>query len=144
MSDATPAKPGAGFYAISGFFLFFNIIGLYLYYVQKTQTAEQLATLGPEKAAFMAQTPMWAHAAYGTAVTVGVIASVLLLIRSRLAFPAYVVSFAAVLIQDLDSFVLRNALDLWGGGALAIPVIVIVVCVAELWYSKSGAEKYYR
>ncbi|MEL7186842.1 MAG: hypothetical protein AAFN50_10495 [Pseudomonadota bacterium] len=66
--------------------------------------------------------------------------------RNRLAFIAYLVSFAGVLIQDLDSFVLRNVTDVFGGDPMlyAIPGTVLVVCVLELWFSRSLADQYYR
>ena len=90
---------------------------------------------------FMAQIPVWATAAYATAVTAGVIGAVLLLLRKALALPFFVLSFVGVLIQDFDAFVLSDAIGVWGTNALTLPVVVIVICVFEIWYTRSAKAK---
>ncbi len=137
MTDAQTGKPGGVFWGLSTFFLVFNFAGLMIYYNVVTTPPEVLAAnLSPEKLAFLNAEPVWATAAYATAVTAGVIASGLLMLRRAWAFPVYVVSFVAVLIQDLDSFVLRNGVEVWGVSGLYLPAIVIIVCLTELWYTR--------
>jgi hypothetical protein len=144
MSDDLNAKAPTSFYIIGGIFFLWNFTGLALYYQQMTMTPEVLASFGPVKAAFIEATPVWANAAYATAVTVGLIASVFLLLRKAWALPAFIVSFVAVLIQDLESFVIRDVVSVFGSEAFVIPPLVIVIAVAEIWYSKSVANRYYR
>ena len=129
---------------IGGIFFLWNFTGLTLYYQQMTMSPEALASFGPVKAAFIAGTPVWANAAYATAVTAGFIASILLLLRKSWALPAFIISFAAVLIQDLESFVLRDVISVFGSEAFIIPPLVIVIAITEIWYSKSVANRYYR
>jgi len=137
MTDTKNDKPGTVFWVLSGFFLVFNLVGFMIYYSVVTTPPEVFAAnLSPEKLAFLNAEPLWATAAYATAVTAGVVASVLLLLRRAWAFPVYVVSFVAVLIQDLDSFVLRNGVEVWGTSGLYLPAVVIIVCVTELWYTR--------
>ena len=137
MTDPQNGEPGTLFWVLSGFFLVFNLVGLMIYYSVVTTPPEVIAaSLSPAKQAFLAAEPVWATAAYATAVTAGVIASALLLLRKAWAFPVYVVSFVAVLIQDLDSFVLRNGVEVWGTSGLYLPAVVIIVCVTELWYTR--------
>jgi hypothetical protein len=97
-----------------------------------------------EIAAFMEATPVWANAGYAIAVNAGVVASILLLLRKSLAFPLYVVSFLGVLTQDLDAFVLRDVAAVWGSSAYYLPSIVILICIVEIWYSRSVAYRYQR
>lgn len=144
MSDELNGKPPTSFYIIGGIFFLWNFTGLALYYQQMTMTPEVLEAFGPVKAAFIEATPVWANAAYATAVTVGLIASVLLLLRKSWALPAFIISFAGVLIQDLDSFVLRDVIGVFGSDAFIIPPLVIVIAIAEIWYSRSVANRYYR
>lgn len=132
------------FYVIGGIFFLWNFTGLAIYYQQMTMSAEVLASFGPVKAAFIAGTPAWANAAYATAVTAGFIASILLMLRKSWALPAFIVSFACVLIQDFESFVLRDVIGVFGSEAFIIPPLVIVIAVTEIWYSKSIANRYYR
>jgi len=144
MSDDLNANPPTSYYVIGGVFLVWNLIGLMFYYQQMTMTPEALASMGEEMVAFMEATPVWANAGYAIAVNVGVIASIALLMRKSWAFPLYGLSFAGVLTQDLDAFVLRDVVAVWGSSSYYLPSIVIIICVAELWYSRSVANRYYR
>ncbi len=142
MTDMLNGKPGNVFWGLSTFFLVFNFAGLMIYYNLVTMPPEVLAdSFSPEELAFLNAEPVWATAAYATAVTVGVIASGLLMLRRAWAFPAYVVSFVAVLIQNLDSLVLRNGVEVWGVSGLYLPAVVIVVCVTELWYTRKAKAR---
>lgn len=144
MSDQLNGHPPASYYIIAGVFLVWNIIGLLFYYQQMTLTPEAIASMGPEIAAFMDATPVWANAGYAIAVNAGVVASILLLLRKSWAFHLYVLSFLGVLVQDLDAFVLRDVAGVFGNFAYYLPSIVIIVCIAELWYTRSVANRYQR
>lgn len=144
MSDELNDAPPLWFYLVAGVFLIWNIAGLMLYYQQMTMTPEMLAALGPVKSAFIEATPVWANSAYAIAVTVGVVAAVLLLLRKAWALPAFMVSLVAVLIQDFDSFVIRDVVAVWGNDAFIVPPLVIVIAVVEIWFSRSVANRYYR
>lgn len=144
MSDDLNAKAPTSFYIIGGFFFLWNFTGLALYYQQMTMTPEVLASFGPVRAAFIEATPVWANAAYATAVTFGFIASILLLLRNRWALPAFIISFAGILLQDLESFVIRDVIGTFGNEAFIIPPLVLVIAIVEIWYSKSVANRYYR
>lgn len=132
-------KPTTSFWIIAVAFLFWNLVGLILYYMQMTTSPEVMAeSYSPEQVDFITSTPVWATSAYAIAVTAGVLGAAMLLLRRTVAVPLFIVSFVAVLVQDLDAFVLRGALQQFGGGALVLPSIVIVVCVVEIWYSRSA------
>lgn len=136
------AKPPTSFWVISVAFLFWNLVGLMFYYMQMTTSPEVMAqSYSPEQVDFITSTPVWATSAYAIAVTAGVLGAAMLLLRRTVAVPLFIVSFVAALVQDLDAFVLRGALQQFGGGALVLPSIVIVVCVVEIWYSRAAKGK---
>ena len=143
MSDELNGKPPISYNIIAGVFLAWNLIGLMFYYQQMTLTPEMMASMGAEIAAFMEATPVWANAGYAIAVNAGVLASIALLLRKSWAFPLYVLSFVGVLAQDFDAFVLRDVAAVWGSSAYYVPSAVIVICLLELWYSRSVANRYY-
>ncbi len=145
MSDDANGKPPVLFWIISGVFLVWNAIGLMFYYGQVTMTSEfMVANFTEAQVALMESTPVWATAAYATAVNAGVIASLLLLLRKSWAKPLFLVSLAGVLLQDFDAFVLSDVIGAWGTSALYLPIVVLVICGAEIWYSRSVADRYYR
>jgi len=139
MTSESSAKPSAIFWVLAIFFLLFNAIGLFFYYMQMTMTEEILAanfTLAQQE--FMMNIPVWATSAYALAVNSGVLASILLLLRKAWAVPVYVFSFICVLVQDLDAFLLSDGIGVWGTSGLYLPITVIVVCIAEIWYSRKA------
>lgn len=142
MSEVIDGKPPTLFWVIAGILLLWNFTGLMFYYGQVTMTPEMLAeNFSAAERAFMEQTPVWATAAYATAVTAGVIGAVLMLLRKALALPAFVVSFIGVLIQDFDAFILSDAIGVWGTSALTLPAVVIVICIFEIWYTRTARAK---
>lgn len=142
MSDAQTDKPSMSYWIVAGLFLLWNFIGLMIYYNQVTMTPEVIAEhFSPAQQAFLKNMPLWATSAYAIAVTAGVVASALLLARKALALPVFVVSLIGVLLQDLNSFVLSDGLGVWGSSALYLPVLVFVIGIIEIWYSRAAKAK---
>ena len=145
MSDELNGKPPTSFYIIGVVFLVWNIIG-FMFYLQHAMMTPETVPEGVDATmlAFIEATPVWATSAYAIAVNVGMIASIMLLMRRSIALPLYVVSLAGALVLDFDSFVLRDVVAIWGGGAYIVPSAVVVIGVVEIWYSRSVANRYYR
>ena len=142
MSEIPNSELPTSFWIIGGIFLLWNFFGLMIYYDQVTMSPEVLAdNFNAAQQEFLENMPLWATSAYAIAVTAGVIASLLLLVRNALALPVYVVSFVGVLVQDLNSFVLSDGLAVWGSSALYLPTLVILLCIIEIWYSRSAKAK---
>ena len=109
MTDALNGKPPTSFWIIGVVFLLWNLLGLFAYYTQVTMTPEMMAeSFNEAQQAWMLNEPAWATSAYAIAVTAGVIAAALLLMRKALAFPFFIVSFVAVLVQDFNAFILSD------------------------------------
>ena len=145
MSDALNGNPPTSYYVIAAVFLVWNLIGLMFYYMQVTMTPEVMAaSFSAEQINFMISEPTWATAAYATAVNAGLVATLLLFFRKSLARPLFMLSFAAVLVQDFNAFILSDGVAVWGISGLYLPAVVIVICVWEIWYSSSVANRYYR
>jgi len=142
MSNEANNKPSTSFWVLAVVFLLWNLIGLMFYYMQVTMTPEVMAeNFNEAQQAWMNNEPTWATAAYATAVTAGVIAAGLMLIRKALALPFFILSFVAVLVQDFNAFILSDWRGVWGSSALYLPSVVIVVGIVEIWYSRSAKAK---
>lgn len=143
MADEINNKPTTAYWIISGTLLAWNLLGLYMYYGQATATAETFANAGytPEQVAFVLAEPLWAHSAYAIAVNAGVLGAILLLLRKAWAVPIFALSLLGALLQDLDAYILRGALELFDPVWLAIPITVLVICIFEIWYSLRAKGK---
>ena len=137
MSEESTSKPGTAFWVIVGLLAVWNLSGLYMYYQMSITTPEQLQAAGynAQQIGHVLDTPAWAHSAYAIAVNAGVLGVIFLLLRKTWAIPLFVLSLAGALLQDLDSYVLRGALELFDAIWLIIPITVVVICGFEIWYS---------
>lgn len=138
MSDVINGKPSTNFWLIGGAALIWNLIGLVIYIGQVSMSAEALARLTEDQQALITSTPTWANAAWAIAVNAGVFGSLLLLLRKTWAIPMFAISLAAVVIQDIEAFVLRDAFGVLGVNSLLIPTMVLVIAVALLLYSRAA------
>jgi hypothetical protein len=138
MSDTIESKPGINFWIIGGAALIWNLIGLVFYIGHVSISPEALAAMTEAHQEFLLATPVWATSAFAIAVNAGVLGCILLLLRKSLAIPVFVVSLLAIVLQDLDAFVLRNAYSILGVSSLIIPSMVFVIGVAILLYARAA------
>ncbi len=136
MSDIINGKPSTNFWIISAAALVWNLIGLVFYIGQVTITPEALAALTEAQQEFFIGTPTWATAAFAIAVNAGVLGSLFLLLRKTWAIPMFIISLLAIVAQDVDAFVLRDAYGIVGVSSLIIPSMVFVIGIALLLYAR--------
>jgi len=143
MSEEINNKPSMSFWIIGGLLGVWNLSGLYMYYLSSITTPEQLEDAGYnlEQVAHVVNTPAWAHSGYAIAVTAGVLGVLFLLLRKSWAIPMFVLSLIGALVQDLDAYVLRGALEHFDAIWLILPITVIVICVVEIWYARRAKAK---
>ncbi len=141
MSDIINGKPNSTFWIIGGAALVWNLIGLAFYIGQVSITPEALASLTEAQQDFFLATPTWATAAFAIAVNAGVLGSVFLLLRKTWAVPMLVISLAAIVVQDVDAFALRNAFGIVGVSSVIIPSMVFVIGIALLLYARATKER---
>jgi peptidoglycan biosynthesis protein MviN/MurJ (putative lipid II flippase) len=137
MSEESTSRPGAAFWVIAIAFALWNLVGLMFYYQQSTLTPEKMQDLGltAQQIAHIVNTPAWGHSGYAIAVNAGLLGALLLLLRKAWAVPLFVISLLGALVQDLDAFVLRDAMGAWGPTAWYLPAFVLVICAVEIWYA---------
>lgn len=136
MKDALDNKPSVNFWIIGVAALIWNLLGIVIYVGQVTMSPEALARLTEDQQNLITSTPAWANAAWAIAVNAGAFASVLMLMRKGLAVPMFLISLIAIVIQDIEAFVLRDAYGVVGINSLIIPSMVLVIAVALFLYSR--------
>lgn len=142
MIDALDNRPSTSFWAISAAALIWNLFGFLVYLMQVTASPDALATAYTDaQVAFIESTPVWATSAFAIAVTTGVLASVLLLLRRSLAVTLFVVSLAAVLLQNIHSFVLNDVVEMFGPTPAYIQTTIIAIGTAMVFYSRRAKNR---
>ena len=131
------------FWVIAGIGLAWNLIGLFAFYDAMTVTPEALATRYETDAelAFITGIPLWANVAYGVAVIGGVLGCIALLMRRRFAIYLFALSLGGVVVQNFYGFFVGDGMAVFGMGAIALPLIVVVIGVTLILYTMSASEK---
>jgi len=129
-------------WVISGSALAWNLIGFMIYLMTVRATPEEMAAqYSAAQIAYMDAIPVWATSAYAIAVTAGVLACILLLLRKSLAVPVFIVSLAALLVQDLHMFVIGDAIGTFGMVPAYIQGTVMVIAIALVFYSRRAKDR---
>lgn len=136
-------KLPTSFWIIAGVGLVWNLVGLASFAMQMVATPEQMAQMYPTEAqqAFVNGVPGWATAAYAIAVIGGVLACIALLMRKSVAKILFGLSIGGVIVQNGYGFVVANGIEVFGLAAAALPVLVIVIGVGLLLYTRSAESK---
>lgn len=121
--------------------LLWNAMGAFDYLMSKTQNESYMAAFTPEQLEFFYGFPAWVTASWAIAVWGSVVGSILLLMRSRYAYPALAVSFGAMVITSIHNFLLANGLEVMGSTGAIFSAVIFVIGAALVFYSKAMADR---
>ncbi len=128
-------KPSAIFWVIGIIALIWNGLGVMAYLGKAFITEEMIAKLPEEQQAeFLIELPSWVTAAFAIAVFGGVLASILLLMKKKAAYKLFIISAVAAIAQHIYLFMNVEVTS------FIMPVMVIVVCLFLIWYSKKCTD----
>ena len=130
-----PAVP-TSFWVIAAISLLWNAFGACLYVMSSMGSAKLMASVPPAMKAYMATMPVWAHAGWAFGIWGSFAGSVLLLMRSRHAVTAFLVSLVGAIVS-------YAAQAMAGVLSPAEPIMILAVIGAQLWYARSAANKGY-
>lgn len=122
-------KPPSWFWAVAALLLIWNLLGVMAYIAQATMTPEALQAMSAAERALQLATPAWVTAAFAFAVFGGAAGCLLLLLRSRWALPALVLSLIGVVAQMIYVFFVSNSIEVYGPGGMVMPIMVIVLSI---------------
>ena len=119
---------------VGGIGLMWNLLGLAAFV---NQMMMDTSALPDAQRAFHESMPAWPKAAFFIAVSMGVVGCIALLTGQNWARIAFALSLGGIVLQNLHSFVLANGLEVFGGGAVVMPILVFVIAVYLLYYANS-------
>lgn len=136
----TTTKLPTWFWVVSGIALVWNLMGVMAFIGNATISAEALATLPEAQQNLIKTTPMWAMIAFAVATFGGAIGSIGLLLRKSWAKMAFIVSLIGIGVQLLHGLVLSDALEVYGGAGLIMPILTTSIGAFLIWFA-GDAEK---
>ena len=136
-------KPKAAFWIIAAIALIWNLMGAYMYIIQKYKTEAFESQYTPEQLEMVYNMPAWATSAFAIAVFGGVLASIALMLRKKIANQLYLVSLMGIIVQMVYNVFISGAMEVYGPGAIAMPIMVLVIGVFLYMYSKKAIKKHW-
>ena len=128
MEKASTKGPiGLLFWIVGVVALIWNGLGCMNFLQQLNPTG--LSTLPPEYAAYIETRPTWAFVAFAVPVVAGLVGAILMLIKSRMSVPAFVLSGVGALVVTLSTL---------SSGIISVVIgsaISVVFSAALAWYS---------
>lgn len=121
--------------------LLWNLLGCAAYLADVRLTPEDLAKLSAAQQALYAARPAWAVAATATAVWLGALGCLALLLKKLWALPLLVVSLLGVIVQDIALFGVAKAAAAEGGSTvLALQGLVLVVAIGLVLLARKAKQ----
>ncbi len=136
---ATDAKkPPKWYWAVSGFGVLWNAIGVLAFIGQMTM---DLGELPDAERLYFETRPAWATAGFGIAVASGVLGCVAMLLRKSWAAPMLMLCVAGILVQSFHSIALTNSVEVFGAEGLVLPLSIFAIAVFLTWVAKLAEKR---
>ena len=121
--------------------LVWNAFGAMDYTMTKMGNAEDLAAFTPEQHAYFTSFPMWANVGWALGVWGSVLGSLLLLVRSRHAVTAFIVSLIGLAISSFYQFGLHygDLMQMFGTFPMIFTAVIWVIVIALFLYARAQA-----
>ena len=141
MSDesATPTPKHLWVVGILGFL--WDSMGAFDYIMTQTQNESYMQQFTPEQLEFFYGFPVWVVSLWAIAVWGGVLGTVLLLLRKKLATPVLLGSFVAMVGTAIHNFGMSNGLEVMGGVGAVFSLLIFVFALGLWLYARAMTER---
>lgn len=147
MTDVNPVsqhRPPRHLMVVGVVALLWNAVGAFDYLMTETGNSWYMSSFTADQIAYFRNLPKWVISTWAIGVWGGVAASLLLLLRRRLAAMAFAISLASAALTFLYNFGLSDGLQIMGGrSALVVPGVVLLIGILLLLYSRGMVEHGY-
>jgi len=140
MADVSdqPVKAPWHVWAVGGASLLWNLVGAMDFVMTQTKNEAYMRDFTAAQLKFYYGFPVWVVAAWGIAVWGGVLGSLAVLVRKKLAVFLFLASFICMLLTSIHNFVFSNGFEVMGGaGSLIFSAVIIAIGALLLAYSRS-------
>lgn len=121
----------------------FNAIGVFDFVMSMTQGEAYMASAGmtPDQIAHYRSLPVWMIGVWAVGVWGAFLASVLVLLRRKLAFAVFAVSLAAFLLSLVYTYALSNGGDVMGPQMAVTSAVIAALLALFTWYARAMGKR---
>ncbi len=124
------------FKVILALLIFWNLMGVFSFIGHMGMTGDNLAQLPEAEQALYLSFPFWVKVIFGIAVFTGLAGALALFFKHKVAINLFTISLVAVIIQMGFNLFFTDSVSYYGTMSIVFPVIVILLAVFALWYSR--------
>lgn len=125
------------FWVVAILALLWNGIGVAAYFAQVTMSEQQFAALPQVEQQLLAAQPFWYTAAFAIAVFAGLVGSLLMLMRKRLAVRMFLLSLLAVIVQFAGHFIVKGHAEyISSTQGWLMPSLILFIAIALAMFSR--------
>lgn len=122
--------------------ILWSSMGCFDYVMTQTKNEDYLSGFEPELLEYFYSFPTWMIALWAIAVWGGLLGTIALLLRKRLATPILIASTLAMLITTVRNYVFSDGMKFMGDAtSLAITTAIVVIGVALIFYARAMANR---
>ena len=137
----TTNKPKALYWIISAVALVWNLLGVMAFMMQMMMSDEARAQLPELERTMYANIPSWYMIAFGIAVFAGALGCAALLLRKKWALQLFIISFIAIIAQQIYMFVLSDIGKQISGAQLGMTLSIPVIGLFLIWFARKKTAK---
>lgn len=144
MSDETIGTTGKApwhLWVVGVFAVLWDAMGAYDYLMTQTQNESYMAAFTPEQLEFFYGFPTWLVFFWAIAVWGGLLASVLLVMRKRLAVNLFLVSFLCMCVTAAHNYFIANGIEIMGTLGAIFSVLIFVFALGFWLYARAMARQ---
>ena len=141
MTTETRIKPPVWFWVVGVLALLWNLSGVVAYLDQAFMSDMDLGKLPDAERMLHESEPAWVTGAFALAVWGGALGCIALLLRKKWAVPVFVISLVGILAQMSYAFFMSNSFEVYGPGAMIMPIMVIIIGIALVFFAKKATAK---
>lgn len=141
MSDSVDSRTPVHLWIVGVLAVLWNAFGAYDYLMTQTQNEAYMSQFTPEQLEYFYGFPSWVVAFWALAVWGGLLGTILLLLRKRVAVPVLLGSFLAMVVTAIHNFLLSDGLEVMGGAGAAFSVLIFAVALGLWLYARAMARR---
>jgi hypothetical protein len=141
MSENNESVAPKWFKVVAILALIWNLMGVVAYLMRAFRGDEAIAALPEAERAYLQAVPAWATAAFAFAVWGGALGSLALVLKKSWAYPVLIISVLGIAGQTIHSFILANAMEVYGMMSLIMMIITLAIGIFLVWLANSAKSK---
>lgn len=142
MASYIRQKPPGWFVAIAVLLVLWGLAGCASFYVHIAHGPDIDPKATDWDRAYFAALPGWLNIVYAVAVGGGLLGSIALLMRSKLATSLYILSLVAVIVQFGYIFAATDLIAHKGAATtVPFPLLIAAIAIFQIWFAKRAERR---